>query len=90
MNKYENILEKQRKYLSDIGTINVDKRINNLKNLNLTTILVTERIEQIKSADLIIVLDNGEIVGMGQHTDLLNNSKIYKEIYDSQTESEVI
>ncbi len=63
---------------------------NNLKNLNLTTILVTERIEQIKSADLIIVLDNGEIVGMGQHTDLLNNSKIYKEIYDSQTESEVI
>ena len=63
---------------------------NNLKNLNLTTILVTERIEQIKSADLIIVLDNGEIVGMGQHTDLLINSKIYKEIYDSQTESEVI
>ena len=33
MNKYENILEKQRKYLSDIGTIDVDKRINNLKNL---------------------------------------------------------
>lgn len=63
---------------------------NNLKNLNLTTILVTERIEQIKSADLIIVLDNGEIIGMGQHTDLLINSKIYKEIYDSQTESEVI
>ena len=63
---------------------------NNLKGLNLTTILVTERIEQIKHADLIIVLDNGEIVGIGQHTDLLNNSKIYKEIYDSQTESEVI
>lgn len=33
MNKYENILEKQRQYLSDIGTIDVDKRINNLKNL---------------------------------------------------------
>lgn len=31
MNKYENILEKQRQYLSDIGTIDVDKRINNLK-----------------------------------------------------------
>lgn len=33
MNKYENILEKQRQYLSDIGTIDVDKRINNLKKL---------------------------------------------------------
>lgn len=63
---------------------------NNLKGLNLTTILVTERIEQIKHADLIIVLDNGEIVGIGKHADLLNSSRIYKEIYDSQTESEVI
>ncbi len=63
---------------------------NNLKGLNLTTILVTERIEQIKHTDLIIVLDNGEIVGIGKHADLLNSSRIYKEIYDSQTESEVI
>lgn len=33
MNKYENILEKQREYLSNIGTISVDKRIDNLKKL---------------------------------------------------------
>lgn len=33
MNKYENILEKQRQYLSDIGTVTVDKRIDNLKKL---------------------------------------------------------
>ena len=33
MNKFENILEKQRQYLCDIGTVTVDKRIDNLKKL---------------------------------------------------------
>ena len=37
------------------------------------------------NADKIIVVDNGKIDSIGKHEELLNKSKIYKEIYDSQT-----
>ncbi len=55
-----------------------------LNQLNITIILVTERINQIKDANQILVLDDGKLVAKGQHEVLLKTSKIYKEIYDSQ------
>ena len=36
------------------------------------------------NADLIIVLEEGEIIGMGNHQDLLNTCEVYKEISESQ------
>lgn len=56
-----------------------------IKKLNCTTIIISQRATSIKSADLIIVLDNGDVVGMGKHNDLMKDCEIYKEIYDSQT-----
>lgn len=53
-----------------------------------TTLIVAQRISTIKDADLIIVLDNGKIVGKGTHDELLKNNKVYKEIVNSQVKKE--
>ncbi len=50
-----------------------------------TIIIVAQRINTIMSADEIIVLDAGKIVGRGKHEDLLKTSEVYREIYNSQT-----
>ena len=55
-----------------------------------TCIIVTQRIGTIMDADRIIVLDEGKIVGMGKHRELLNNCKVYKEIALSQLSEEEI
>ncbi len=57
---------------------------HDLKTLNSTLVFISQRATSIKAADLIIVLDNGDVVGMGKHADLMKNCEIYKEIYDSQ------
>lgn len=48
------------------------------------TLIVAQRINTIKDADQIIVLDNGRIVGRGQHYSLLKDCQIYQEITESQ------
>lgn len=53
-----------------------------------TTLIVAQRINTIKDADKIIVLDAGKIVGIGTHDELLEKNKVYKEIYVSQTKKE--
>ena len=55
-----------------------------------TCIIVAQRIGTIMDADRIIVLDEGKIVGMGKHRELLNNCKVYKEIALSQLSEEEI
>ena len=55
-----------------------------------TTLIVASRIGTIINADKIIVLDKGEIVGMGTHQELLKNCKIYKEIAISQLSEEEV
>lgn len=51
---------------------------------NTTVIIVTQRCSTIKSADLIIVLDDGKIAGQGRHRDLYENCETYREICLSQ------
>ena len=51
---------------------------------NTTVIMVSQRASSIKNADKIIVLNNGEIVGIGKHDYLINNCEVYKEICSSQ------
>lgn len=57
-----------------------------LKNLSYhpTTFIVSQRTSSIMHADKIIVLDDGHMVGIGTHEELLQTSSVYKEIYDSQ------
>lgn len=49
-----------------------------------SVIIIAQRISTIRDADQIIVLDEGNIVGIGKHIDLLNTSSVYKQIVDSQ------
>ena len=49
-----------------------------------TIFIISQRASSIMHADKIIVLDDGNIVGIGKHKDLLNTCEIYKEIYNSQ------
>jgi ATP-binding cassette subfamily B protein len=59
------------------------------KNTKEATILiVAQRINTIKDADKIIVLDDGKMVGVGTHEELSKNNKVYKEIVASQTKKE--
>lgn len=65
----------------------IRKAIN--KNLSdKTIIIVAQRIGTIKDADQILVLDEGKIVGIGTHSQLLQNCQIYKEIALSQLSKE--
>ena len=49
-----------------------------------TVLVVSQRAASILYADLIIVMDDGKIVGQGTHEELLKNCPVYQEIYDSQ------
>ena len=55
-----------------------------------TILIVAQRISSIMNADKIIVLEQGEIVGMGTHNELLKNCEVYKEIASSQLGEEEI
>ena len=53
-----------------------------------TVITVSQRVAAIRNADAIVVLDEGEIVGIGTNDELLRSCEVYKEIFDSQLEKE--
>jgi ATP-binding cassette subfamily B protein len=49
-----------------------------------SVIIVAQRVSSVMNSDLIIVLDEGRIIGIGNHKELLESCEIYKEISDSQ------
>ena len=49
-----------------------------------TKIIIAQRISSVQDADLIIVMNNGKIESAGTHDELLNNSQIYREVYEQQ------
>ena len=51
-----------------------------------TKIIIAQRISSVQDADRILVLDNGQINGLGTHEELLKNNAIYQEVYSSQTQ----
>ena len=51
-----------------------------------TKIIIAQRISSVQDADRILVLDNGQINGLGTHEELLKTNTIYQEVYSSQTQ----
>ena len=51
-----------------------------------TKIIIAQRISSVQDADRILVLDNGQINGLGTHEELLKHNAIYQEVYNSQTQ----
>lgn len=55
-----------------------------------TKLIIAQRITSVMEADQIVVLDEGRIVGLGRHADLMESCSAYREIYDSQMKEEVL
>ena len=69
-----------------------EKTLNaNIRSLsyNPTTFIVTQRASSVINADIIIVLEDGEIAGIGTSDELLESSQVYREIYYTQFEEAV-
>ncbi|EGJ27103.1 ABC transporter ATP-binding protein [Streptococcus porcinus] len=49
-----------------------------------TTIVIAQKISSVVKADIILVLDNGRLIGQGKHADLIANNAVYREIYETQ------
>lgn len=65
------------------------KALNELKKSEkLTSVTVSQRATSIKYSDLIIVMDDGKIVGLGTHDDLISSCDVYREICLSQNKGD--
>ena len=51
-----------------------------------TKLIIAQRITSVMDADMILVLDDGRVVGQGTHTQLMESCEIYREVYESQQE----
>ena len=51
-----------------------------------TKLIIAQRVNSVMDADIIVVMDDGAIVGLGNHSELMENCPIYKEVYQSQQE----
>ncbi len=86
------ILKNPRILILDDSTSSVDteteaeirQAMNSLME-NRTTFIIAHRIQSVMNADLIVVLDKGEIIQMGTHAELVAQDGMYRKIYDIQT-----
>lgn len=87
------LLKKPKILILDDSTSAVDTRTDALIRAafrdfipDTTKIIIAQRIASVQDSDLILVMDNGQIVAMGQHKTLLRESPIYNEVYMQQTQ----
>ena len=85
------LLKKPKVLILDDSTSAVDTKTDALIRKafaeeipDTTKIIIAQRISSVKDADKIIVLDEGRIVAVGTHEELLASSDIYREVYESQ------
>jgi ATP-binding cassette subfamily B protein len=72
--------------LSAVDTETEEVILNNLKTIskNVTTIIISHRVSSVKNADAILVLDKGEVVQQGIHSELITQNGYYKDVYEQQ------
>ena len=89
------ILKKPKILILDDSTSAVDTKTDkkirdSFKNKipDTTKIIIAQRISSVEECDKIIVMDKGQIVGIGKHNDLMANNEIYTDVYESQIKNE--
>lgn len=55
-----------------------------------TKIIIAQRVASVEHADKILVMDGGRIIAAGNHEELMENSEIYREVYESQTKGKTV
>jgi len=72
--------------LSAVDTETEEQILNNIQKISdgVTTVIISHRISSVKHADHIIVLDSGKIIEQGNHQELINKNKYYKQIFEQQ------
>jgi len=77
---------------SAVDFVTEQKILKGLKEMmkNCTTFAIAQRVSTVMNADKIILLEKGEIVGLGTHKELLDSNPVYQEIYKSQIDEEVL
>ena len=90
------MLKKPKLLILDDSTSAVDTATEAVIRKNLkeycpetTKIIIAQRISSVIEADKIVVIDDGKVVGLGGHSELMENCEAYKEIYYSQMDKEV-
>lgn len=85
------LLKQPKIIIFDDSTSAVDTRTDALIRKGLreyipstTKIIIAQRISSVQDADRIIVMNNGEIEGIGTHDELMQTNKVYREVYESQ------
>ena len=85
------LLRNPKIVILDEATANIDsdteEKIKNAMSIiskGRTTFIIAHRLSTIKNADMIVVFENGDIVGKGSHDELYRDCKVYKDMYDSQ------
>ena len=86
------LLKKPKILILDDSTSAVDTKTDALIRKALreeipgtTKLIIAQRIASVQDADLILVMDDGKVVAQGRHEELLASSRIYREVYESQT-----
>ena len=88
------LLKKPKVLILDDSTSAVDTRTDALIRQafrteipDTTKIIIAQRIASVQDADLIVVLDDGAVCGLGTHEQLLGSNEIYREVYTSQNKT---
>ena len=83
------LIRKPKILILDEATSGVDSQteeeiFEELKEYDMTLIIISHRLSTIRKADKVVVLKDGEIIGEGTHNELVESSPVYKEIIESQ------
>ena len=86
------LLKKPKILILDDSTSAVDTRTDALIRAGFRTfipettkIIIAQRIASVQDADMIVVMDGGRVAAVGRHEELMENSPIYREVYEEQT-----
>jgi ATP-binding cassette subfamily B protein len=89
------LLKKPKILILDDSTSAVDTRTDAMIRQafaeeipDTTKLIIAQRVASVQFADMIILLENGQIVACGNHDELLETSPIYREVYESQTKGD--